>query len=83
MLLVSSVNDFCKQFGHRPRVYKTFFTFKVEHEISTAHKTKIPTNEQVFALSLSDNVFIMLINDKMSAFVGILTFMRRINFVLS
>ena len=35
------------------------------------------------ALSLSEVVFIMLINVKMPTFVGILTFMRRINFVLS
>ena len=35
------------------------------------------------ALSLSDGVFIMLINVKMPTFVGILTFMSRINFVLS
>ena len=35
------------------------------------------------ALSLSDAVFIMLINVKMSTIVGILTFMSRINFVLS
>ena len=35
------------------------------------------------ALSLSDAVFIMLINVKMPTTVGILTFMTRINFVLS
>ena len=35
------------------------------------------------ALSLSDVVFIMLINVKMPTIVGILTFMSRINFVLS
>ena len=34
------------------------------------------------ALSLSDVVFIMLINVKMPTNVGILTFMSRINFVL-
>ena len=39
-------------------------------------KTKIPTNEYVSCLSLSDVVFIMLINVKMP-------FMSRINFVLS
>ena len=53
-----------------------------KHRISTAHKTKIPTNKEVYALSLSDVVFIMLINVKMPI-VGILTFMSRINFVLS
>ena len=35
------------------------------------------------ALSLSDVVFIMLINVKMPTFVGILAFMSRIKFVLS
>ena len=35
------------------------------------------------ALSLSDVVFIMLINVKRPTVVGILTFMNRINFVLS
>ena len=35
------------------------------------------------ALSLSDTVFIMLTNVKMPTIVGILTFMSRINFVLS
>ena len=36
-----------------------------------------------FDLGLSDVVFIMLINVKMPTIVGILTFMSRINFVLS
>ena len=56
-----------------------------EHEISTAHKTKIPTNEEVFfcKLSLSDVVLIMLINVKMPTIVGILIFVSKINFVLS
>ena len=35
------------------------------------------------ALGLSDVVFIMLINVKMPMIVGILTFISRINFVLS
>ena len=60
----------------RPRGYKTFFMLNsTELEVSTAHKS--------LALSLSDIVFIMLINVKMSTIVGILTFMSRINFVLS
>ena len=53
-----------------------------EHVNSTAHKTKIPTNEKVSGLSLSAVLFIMLINVKMTIVVGILTFMSRINFVL-
>ena len=44
-------------------------------------KIKIQTNKEV-SLSLSDAVFIMLINVKMPTIVGILTFMSRINFVL-
>ena len=39
--------------------------------------------KKFLALSLSDLVFIMLINVKMPTTVGILTFMSRINFVLS
>ena len=66
----------------RYRGYKKIFMVNSsEHKIST-HKTKIMTNE-VLALSLSDVVFIMLINVKMPTTVGILTFMSRINFVLS
>ena len=47
-----------------------------EHEISTAHKTKILTMKKFLSLSLSEFVFTMLIS-------GILTFMSRINFVHS
>ena len=51
-----------------------------EHEISTAHKkTKKQQQMNKFcALSLSNGVFIMLINVKMPT-----TFMSRINFKLS
>ena len=63
------------------RVYNSFFTLNsTEHEISTAHK-KLKyrkVNKLFFALRLSDVVFIMLINVKMSTIVGILTFMSRI-----
>ena len=55
-----------------------------EHEISTAHeKLKYRQIKKFLALSVSDVVFIMLINVKMSTIVGILTFMNWINFVLS
>ena len=37
----------------------------------------------LFAVTLSDVVFIMLINVEMPTIVGILTFMSRIKFVLS
>ena len=46
-------------------------------------KQKYRQMKKFLALSLSDVVFIMLINVKMSTIVGILTFMSRINFVLS
>ena len=39
--------------------------------------------KKFLALSLSDVAFIMLINVKMPTVVGILTFMSRINFILS
>ena len=39
--------------------------------------------KKLLALRLSDVVFIMLINSKMPTIVGILTFINRINFVLS
>ena len=60
------------------RGYKTFFMLNITgQEISTAEKTKIPTNKEVSCL------FIMLINVKMATSVGILAFMSRINFLLS
>ena len=40
-------------------------------------------HEKYLALSLSNVVFIMLINVNMPTIVGILTFMSRINFMLS
>ena len=50
-------------------------------------KTKMLKNKDInflaFELSLSDVIFIMLINVKMPTIVGILTFMSRINFMLS
>ena len=39
--------------------------------------------KKFLALSLSDVVYIMLINVQMPTIVGILTFMSRLNFVLS
>ena len=55
-----------------------------EHEISTAHKKiKYRQIKKFLALSLSDVVFIILINVKMPTIVGFLTFISRINFVLS
>ena len=53
-----------------------------EYRISTAHKTNMLKMTNFFVLKLSD-VFILLINVKMPTIVGILTFMSRINFMLS
>ena len=50
-----------------------------EREISTKYRQM----KNFLTLSLSDVVVIMLINIKMPAIVGILTFMSRINFLLS
>ena len=68
-----------------PQVIKLCFMLNpTEHEPSTAHKKlKYRNLKKFLALSLSDVVFIMLINVKMPTIVGILTFMSRINFVLS
>ena len=68
-----------------PKVINFFSMLNsTEHDISTAHKkTKILTKKKYLALSLSDLVFIMLKNVKMPTMVGILTFMSRINFMLS
>ena len=46
-------------------------------------KTNLLKNKLFFAFKLSDVVFIMLINVKMPTIVGILTFMSKINFMLS
>ena len=55
-----------------------------EQEISIPHKNlKYRKMKKFLALSLSDVVFTMLINVKMPTIVGILTFMSRINFMLS
>ena len=59
------------------------FSCLTEYEISIAHKIIIPKSKEVFALSNSDVVFIMLINVKMPTSVCILTFMSKINFVPS
>ena len=66
-----------------PEVEKKFMLNSTEHEISTAHKTKMLKNKYFSCFSNSDVVFIMLINVKMPTIVGILTFMSTINFMLS
>ena len=55
-----------------------------DHETSTDHKKlKYWQIKKCIVLSFSDIVLIMLINVKMPTIVGILTFMNRINFVLT
>ena len=54
-----------------------------EHDISTAHKTKMPINEEVSCFKSLRCWFIMLTNVKMPTIVGILTFLSRKKFVLS
>ena len=66
-----------------PEVRKLFsYSTQLSTKFQLLIKTKKMT-KKFLALSLSDVVFIMLINVKMPTIVGILTFMSRINFVLS
>ena len=61
-----------------------FMLNSTEPEISTAlKKLKYRQIKKFLALSLSDDVFMMLVNVKMPTIVGILTLMSGINFVLS
>ena len=67
-----------------PRGYNTFLcSTQLSTKFQLHIKTKIRKIKKFLALSLSDVVFIILINVKMPTIVGILTFMSRINFVLS
>ena len=66
-----------------PEVIKLFSSStQLSTKFQMLIKTKIPT-KNISYLSLSDVVFILLINVKMPTIVGILTFMSRINFLLS
>ena len=71
-----SADNLCKEFGPRsgPGVITKF---------QQLIKVKYRQLNKFLALSLSDVVFIMLINFKMPTIFGILTFMSRINFILS
>ena len=67
-----------------PELLKPFscsiqLSFKFQLLIKTIYRKM----QKFLALNLSDGVFIMLINVKMPTVVGILTFINRINFVLS
>ena len=72
-------------FRSGPEVIKRF---SCSSQLSTTFqllmkKLKYRQMKTFLALSVSDVVFIMLINVKMPTFVGILTFMSRTKFVLS
>ena len=56
---------------------------QLSKKIQLLIKAKILTKKKWLAWGLSDVVFILLINVKMPTIVGILTFICRINFVLS
>ena len=66
----------------RPQGYKTFScSTRLSTKFQLLIKTKTRQMKKFLALSLSDVVFIMLIN--ILTIVGILTFMSMMNFVLS
>ena len=54
----------------------------IEHDIQQLLKTKM-LKHRLLAFKLSDAVYIMLINVKMSTFVGILTLMSMLNLMLN
>ena len=69
-----------------PRLYNFFScSTQLSTKFQLLIKTKILYQQmkKFLALNLSDVVFIMLINVKMPTIVGILTFMSKINFMLS
>ena len=67
-----------------PEVIKLFScSTQLSTKFQLLAKLKYRQIKKFLALSLSVVVFIMLINVKMPTIVGILTFMSRINFVLS
>ena len=67
-----------------PKIIKLFScSTQLSMKLKLLRKTKLKANKNFHALSLSDVIFILLINVKMPTFVGILTFFSRINFVLS
>ena len=73
-----------KSSGPGPEVIKLFScSTQLSAKFQLLIKLKYLQMKKFLALSFSDAVFIMLINVKMPTIVGILTFMCRINFVLS
>ena len=70
--------------NHGPEVIKLFLAqLNWAWNFNCSSKLKYKQMKKFLALSLSDDVFILLINVKMPTIVGILTFMSRMNFVLS
>ena len=68
----------------RPEVIKLHScSTKLSMKFQQLIKLKNQQMKKFLAPNLSDVAFIMLINVKMPIIVGILTFMSRINFVLS
>ena len=67
----------------RTRGYKTLLMLNsAEHKILTSQKTKkVLKNKKFLDLSLSDLVFVMLINVKMPTIFNILTFMEVWKFI--
>ena len=67
-----------------PKVIKLFsYSTQLSTTFQLLIKLKYRQIKKFLALSLSNVVFIMLINVKMPTIIGILTFMRRKNFLLS
>ena len=67
-----------------PEVIKLFScSTQLSSKFQLLIKLKYRQMKKFLALSLPDVVFIMLINVEMPTIVGILTYMSRINFVLS
>ena len=81
--IFKSLASLCSRVKYQAPRLKNFFRAQLSMFFQLLIKTKIPTNKKILALSLSDVLFIMLIDVKMPTIVGILTFMSRINFVLS
>ena len=68
----------------RSRGYKTFSCpTQLSRKFQLLTKTKKRKGKKFLAFSFSGLVIIMLINVKMPIIVGILTFMSRMNFMLS
>ena len=68
----------------RPQGYKTIFVLNsAEHEIYIAHKYQIAKVNEISGLNHKSQSLILLLNVKMPIIVGILTFVSRINFMLS